>query len=208
MRHTTFQRGFSLLGVVAALLTLTLGLSYYAQSILGNRKVVKKLEQGNVAENFAAELMETFLSISNDQLASYLAAVPGVPGTPGYPLCAHINILDRANTTGTSGPVYFNRDPLADLPPGSYIDNRRSPDLSANRFYQVQVVNAGTLAPTAAACGLVPSTAGGPCGVSGPRYKLCSTERFMVTVGVSFVPLGKDVASARRIVLTSILPET
>lgn len=198
-------RGFTLIGVVVALFILALGFGYYAQSLVSNRKVIKKLEQSNVAENYAAELTETFLSLSSSQLAGYLSAVPAVPGTPAYPLCAHINLIDRAASSGST-PTFMNRDPMADLPPLSFIENSQSAKFAANRFYQVQVVDLATLAVNAAACGKSTAT-GGTCGVIGGTYVLCPNERFLVTVGVSFVPTGKDEKSVQRIVVSSVLPE-
>ncbi len=197
--------GQTILSVTISIIILTAGFYFISGSLLSSRKASKPLEQKNLAENYAAELIESFFSISGTQLAGYLSAIPAVAGTPAYPLCAHINLLDRVATGGTT--VYLNRDPMADLPATSVLENLVDNKYHANRYYQVQVVDAPTLAVNAGACGYYTTAIPGPCGVSGNNYVLCAGERFLVSVGVSYVPAGKTEANVQSIVLTTVLPE-
>lgn len=202
------KRGISavitLLATAAFATTLIFGLTAIQQS----RKGTRKMELKNVAENFAAELLETFLVMTNEQFAGYLSRLPAYPqptgGVPAYPLCAHVNLINRAATPAGGPPVILNPDPVAQLPLGVPFENGASPKYQANRFYQVNVVDKNSLAVNSAACGYAVDPDGN-CGVFSSRYSLCSNERLMVTVGVSFVPNGKTETGVERVVLTSLV---
>lgn len=198
--------GLSLLGVVVASAIISIAVLIFAQSFSSTKKLGNYYQMRNVAEGFASELLETLVSLSNNQLVNYLASNPVNASYAPYPLCAHINIIDRANSTVTS-PAILNLDPIANLA-DSVIDNSQSAKLIANRFYRVQVVNASTLVETTSACGLYTTTVSGSPGANGNYYRLFPNERFLVTVGVSFVPPGKDETNAERVVLSSLLPES
>lgn len=156
---------FSLLGAITGLS------SSRAQAI----RIYKK----NLAQIYATELIELFRSRTGVEIANYLGQFNN------YPLCAHMNILNRSNNT------IENPDPNVDLGSNQLdidITNKR-----ANRFYIVQVIDVNNLQPNSQ-----------KCGQSG--YSLSDNERFLITVGVSYYPTQES-TTVERVVLSTIIPE-
>jgi len=187
------SRGIGILEVlIAGILVslITLGLN---QLLIATRRSAALAQRRILADTYTTELLEFFRSLTSTQLSDYLKKNPvtGSTATP-YPLCAHINILDRAGSSGTNRLI-VNADPLADL--GTTLLDNPVPRLSVNRYYQVQVVNIHSLVVNAAACG------------APPTYTLAPDERFLVTVGVTWVPMQKDTDDIQRMVATIVLPE-
>ncbi len=203
------QRGVALITSVIVSGIIISAASLSISQLVQGRKAVRVFEARNAAEDYSAELMEFFVGFTSLQLAGYLRrnAPQFSAGVPRHPLCAHVNLIDRAATLAGGAPVIMNADPLAVLPANSVIENRASSKLRANRYYQVMVVDSTTLAPNPAACGRIPlPTNTAPCGVRGPAdYVLCAAERFMVAVGVSFVPFGKDETNVERVSLSAMV---
>lgn len=184
---------------------------YFLKSLQGGAVTTGVLSDTATAEWYAIELLEFFRSHTSDQLKAYLALNPfqdtTCPGCGPYPLCAHVNYLDRKE-----GKI-LNEDPLAYLPSPNLMDAGDGA-LKANRYYQVSVVDmTGTAtddamrlqknfcAMTAKQVYLSQRTP-----VPGETKELGAQDRFLVTVGVTWVPKGKTVAEERHVVLTTLLP--
>lgn len=207
------RRGVSLISLIVVSAMIA-GIIFLAlQNLRTNDAVAAKVENTVVAEIYATELLELFRSMGSADLAGYLANNPYRPPlNPSgscsgctnctepacaacrqcerYFLCAHINILDRASAGGT----VVNPDPLAALPANNLLDGN-TPATKANRFYQVQVIDPITLAADASVC--TSNTA---------SISLLASQRFFVTVGVTWVPHGKTVADSERIVMSALIP--
>lgn len=203
------QRGVALITSVLVSGIIISAASLSISQMVKGRKSVRVFEARNAAEDFAAELLEFFVGFTTLQLGGYLRRnIPQFSAlVQRHPLCAHVNLLDRTATLPTGPQIIMNADPLAALPANSVIENAQSSKFRANRFYQVMVVDSTTLAPNPAACGRIPDPNNAvPCGVRGVSdYVLCAGERFMVAVGVSFVPFGKDETSLERISLSAMV---
>jgi hypothetical protein len=203
------QRGVALITSVLVSGIIISAASLSIAQLVKGRKAVRIFEARNAAEDFCAELMEFFVGFTSAQLAGYLRRDPPQFSAliPAHPLCAHVNLLDRTATLAAGPEVLRNADPLAALPVNTLIENNQSFKFRANRFYQVMVVDSTTLAPNPAACGRIANpTNTAPCGVRGASdYVLCAAERFMVAVGVSFVPTGKDETGVERVSLSAMV---
>ncbi len=209
MRRIVGTRGISIVANLIAVVILVSALTFGLSALLGGRKASRKMEIKSVAENYAAELLETFLAFTTGQLAGFMSRAPAYAQptalVPPYPLCAHVNILDRAATPAGGPPTVLNPDPIAALPLNIPLGNLASPKFVPNRYYQVVVVDPVTLAINPNACGRLPS-ADPPCGVLPTgRYSICPNERFLVSVGVSFVPMGRTETDVERVAFTALV---
>lgn len=183
------QRGSTLISVAIASIILVLGVLYFQRSSNSLRKIAAQADDKLIADAYAAELLDLFRGYSTDDLLNYLKTNPTGAGT-AYPLCAHVNLLDR-----TTGKV-LNRDPIAALPPENLLEGV-GPTKKANRFYQVHIVDMSTLTiKKSPFCNQNANTLGARA----------AHDRLMVTVGVSWVPNGAPVAAVRRVVMSTVLP--
>ena len=179
------NRGLSLIELMASLAITSVGLILFTSSGTRLSNASRRLKDYIAAEALGMEVLELFRSQTSARFQQYLQT----SGTAGpYLLCSHNNILDRVSGTVT------NPDPLADLPSVTLGENS-SPKLSPNRFVLVEVVDMTTMQPNIADCLLDATTV-----VLGPN------ERFYVTVGVSWIPKGKNVADVTRVVMSTIIP--
>ncbi len=216
------KRGFTLISIVIGSVIFICSLLAYSSTSLYSRKSLKNLNETLVAEMYAAELLEFFRSMSCSQLQNHLNINPSVPQctNPGfrlanpalcspYYLCSQINILNR--TTG----IISNPDGLAELPAMALDNPVGGNPTKPNRFYMLQVVTlfGNQVSPVPQVC-----SPGGPnplrpdqicCkGQVGCPYVLgTDNSRFLVTVGVSWVPKLNTISKVKRVVLTTILPD-
>lgn len=195
------RNGFTLIGGLVGGLVLTLSVSMVVMAFGSSKRLSTLQRQKALAESYATELLEAFRSMTGMQLNNYLSSNPiNAAILSAYPLCAHINILDR-----NSNEV-LNADPRADLGP-TRLDGENGP---ANRFYSVQVINMQTRLFVDAHCNKTPCQ--GPAPACDPvtnanQYQynpLDPRERFFVTVGVSWVPQGLP---PKRTVFSTVIPE-
>lgn len=173
------KKGQILMGVVIAAAVISTALFFYQRGFINVKRKSLSFSQRLLADLSVSELAEFFRSQSPAAILNYLAATP-TAASP-YPLCAHINIMDRA------GNHLVNRDDLAALGP-SWLDSGATFNLHgttyngmANRFYQVFVVDASTMQIVSAHCNQTAAqlvTAGG----------LVGNEKLLVAVGVSWIP--------------------
>lgn len=186
MKSLSNRRGVTLISAVVAAVIVA-GSAFIAFSALNqSRGVSLGNSEQLVAQLWASELAEFFRGHhSSALLKTYLQTNP-VGGANPYPLCSHINILDRVSKK------IANPDPLAELPPQSGLNE-------ANRFYQVHVVNLDTLQ-------IVKSPY---CSQTATAAVLGANERFLVTVGVSWLPRsGGTTTEVRRVVQSTIVPRS
>lgn len=195
-------RGMSIIGgVVAAVITM-LAVFCFSKSLISYRKSAIGVRDTQIAEAYAAELLEFFRSHKSDQLKEYLKLNPIGGGLEPYPFCAHVNILDR------TADKIVNEDPLAALP--TFTGLPGSGNLRANRYYQVQIVNVKTLAVNKARCADTAKSIylNGRIPVApNETIALSSEERFLITVGVTWVAQRMNKEDVKRVVLTTLIPE-
>lgn len=197
-------KGWSLISLVVGFLIIVMGSFIFARNIVAMRKHSLHLRQTLVAEMLAVELLEFLRSFTPDGLRTYLSTNPVNATKNPYPLCAHINLLDRTNST-PSKILILNRHPAATLPISPLSD--ASNPMAANRYFQIQVVNARTLGFNRSYCDKRMTQIclfNRICSVG--QTQLSEHERFLLTVGVSWFPKGKT-TDVRRIVLLAITPE-
>ncbi|MBI4403289.1 MAG: hypothetical protein HY537_03970 [Deltaproteobacteria bacterium] len=187
---------------VIIVLTLLIGASV-SSSV---RAMAMRVRNRQVAEAYAAELLEAFRSKTGTTISDYLKKNPATGSTTAlYKLCAHINILDRNASSGTNR-VLLNSDPNADL--GTSPLDGPTADLAANRFYSIQVINILNNPPTFESqhCNKVFGTPD-----DGTHYDIADdsriNERLFITVGVSWVPKGGDKMNPERLTLSTVIPE-
>lgn len=182
-------RGFSILEVVVALGLITLSLVFITRSVSRRANPFRDLRERAVAQGYVTELLEVFRAHSSLELRKYYKENPSNPALAPYPFCAHVNFLDRTNDK------IINADPLAD------IANPQIGDASAarrvNRYYQINVINMDTLQVKQSA----------HCNLNALGPPIASTERYLVTVGVTWVPHGRPDNTLERVVQSTILPD-
>lgn len=196
--------GFSLIGTVLATVLVTVSILYWIKSSVDSRNQQVVQKHSLVASLYASELLELFRSHKSDRLKTILSKHPTHSLAAPYPLCAHINLLDRK-----SGKI-LNADPIAELPEGNLLDGATL-QTRANRYYQVQVVNikgdasndAITVNPGACVKTAKDITLSGRTPAAGESFTLTSDERLMVTVGVSWFPKGKK--EPQQVVISTVL---
>ena len=124
-----------------------------------------------------------------------------------YKLCAHINLLNRDDG------VILNEDPLARLPPITLDGNTAK--TKANRYYQIQIANikgddkndAITVNKDRCANTAKDLYLNGNAPAKGETVELGPDERFVITVGVSWLQRDKKGDNVRQVVLSSLIPE-
>ncbi len=202
-----------IVGLIGLLLSLVGGV-YFNQTLTANRNLALDVREEAVAVAYATELLEFLRSFTPTRMKEFLAQNPfdtdSNPSTPPLPyyFCSHNNLLDRVNSTTTTS-VMLNADPMADLPVSTF--NPGPGKLSANRYFQVQVVDLSqpTLNPRTDICdksanqiylyGVAPS--------AGETIGLGQYERFLITVGVTWTSQSKKTETVRRVAISSLLPE-
>ena len=195
-RPTPFlsESGLSLLEVVISVFLLTVAILGASESWYSSYKLGSDHGDTLLAEAYSVELLEFFRSFRPRRLANYFSVNRYDPGNllglGAYTLCAHINLLDRANTN------ILNEDPVAQLPLNR-LDGNNDP-IRANRYYQIQVVNMDDLTVNVARCNT--TTEGG--------FSLAPNERFLITVGTSWIGTGNESGKVKRVVFSTILPES
>ncbi len=208
---TRNRRGIGIISVLISVLIIISATVFFAQGSVSARKQSKLLHDQSLATAFATELMEFLRSHTDDRLREYLGINPFTrngtcPTCLPYKLCSHINLLDR------NAGVLLNEDPIAALP-SSVLDGPNS-KLAPNRWYQVQVVDLarniggglGDMNIRKDLCGISAKDIKFKGGTGG-ALELKTSEKFLVTVGVSWIPKNGSVADVERVVLTSILPD-
>lgn len=204
------QRGDSLIAVVIGLAIVLVVTVASAMLYQQSRRGIDQVTERMAAHLSVAELAEFFRSMSPGGLLTYLSTNP-VTGSANpndiYPFCAHINILDRE-----SGKL-VNKDPLADLPaeawmnwPGRFLAGGRDFTTTANRYYQVFVVDMRTLQIDETYCSLNPSLIRTTprLATHHPNIRIPLTHKFMVTVGVTWLRKSKQVEEALRNATTTV----
>jgi len=182
------QSGYIIIAIIVLAGIAAACFLYFARTIRQSRELSVIHHRTLLAEAYSTELLEFFRSLSSTQLNEYLK---GGSATLLYPLCAHVNILDRAKDP----PQILNPDPLAELGPSFF--SSPDPKKVMNRWYQVQVVDLLTLEPKAFVCGTLTPY----------NFLTNANDRYMVTIGVSWVPSGKTLNEPERIVMSTILPK-
>lgn len=164
-------------------------LVYYMRATKQVSKQRTASRQLVTAELLAQELSEAFRSLeSGATLRNYFQTNP-VNGTLSpYLLCAHINVLDRNNNS------VLNPDPRADLA-ASTLDGG-SPKLRANRYYQIQVIDLNSMTVDPSFCGKK---------ITDPPA-LSANQRYLISVGVSWVPKEAGLADLKTVSLATLLP--
>lgn len=200
------RRGDSLISVLLSVFAILVGFVWFARSQSSAGRASAGLQSNLVAEAYATELLEYFRSQTPDRLKANLATNPISATDAPYPLCAHVNLLDRPDTTAAK-TILLNEDPLAALPVPNALDGSDA-RRAANRFYQVQVVNLKTLAVRKDLCGLTAAQTllfgRAPTGMETGSFTV--DDRFLVTVGVSWVPKDRNADDVKRIALTAVIP--
>lgn len=206
------QSGSTLITVAVSGVILFSSLFYFLRGLGQGGMASASLQNTTVAEWYAMELLEFLRSHRNDQLKGYLQENPFKKTTCSqcgpYPLCAHINYLDRKEN------FIVNEDPIAELPTSNPLNAGDGP-LRANRFYQVSIVDAvgdaehdemklqkqfcAYTANQICLANLEPTAE--------EKIKLKPNDRFLITVGVTWVPKGKTIAEEKSVVLSTLLPD-
>lgn len=230
-------RGITLVEVIMATMVVTVGFFYFGKGNVIGRKQALGINETLLAQAYATELLEYFRSHKPERLKSYLEINPikreSCPNCPitgcgtalcvscsacpfgGYKFCSNINILDRTYFVPlTLATNTLNADPLAELPQPNPLDNQ-GPTGRANRWYQIQIVDvsATPLAPRKDLCAFNATEIclfkppPNPCtGIPGPQ-RLNQYEKFLVTVGVSWIARSKTPGELKRVVLSTIIPD-
>jgi len=188
-------KGFGILEVLIAVTLFSLIAYATSGGLASTQAKTATLRREAIALSLATELLEFFRSLSGAELNLYLSKNP-ITGlnTKLYPLCSHINLLDRKHST-PGHAILLNADPLAELPLSPLSRGDKNKDV--NRFYQVQVVNIKTQDVVTTKCGSLP-----PYDFDRLNFP---DERFQVTVGVTWFNPNGD--TPQRIVMTAILPD-
>ena len=179
------RRGATLVGTLIGAVVVLLSAKAFA-SVLSSAKHLEKSNRDRAyVQMHLAELIETFRSLGSGTFYNqYYRRLP-----QAYPLCSHINLIDRTNIPGN----IINPDPNVELAP-NFLLQGTSAGRRPNRFYQVQIINIQTLAINTAPC-----MTGAPPYVYDPG----GNERFTITVGISWTDPKQ--ADANREVLTTVL---
>jgi len=195
MKAIRNNRGSTLISVLAG---LSLGAMLVMHSFQSQSHAVKFVQHHNstaIAQLYSVELLEFFRGFGSGELKAYLSTNPINESTDSqalYKLCSHVNLQDRINSTDTNR-ILLNADPVAELP-ATKLDGLTE-KTRANRFYVVRIVDATTLAVNKFACNL-----------PAKDYTLAKTERYLVSVGVSWVPKRGAASNARKEILSSLIP--
>ena len=179
----------SLLSLTVSIFLVIMGFYLFMRTSVQSRKQQQVISQSVVAELYASELIELFRAMGAGGLSDYFEDNPRNASFSPYFYCAHINLMDRESGT------LLNEDPLAALP-YSILDAGASA-FRGNRFYQIQVIDIKTLTLNLDFCRHSADTA----------PDLGADERFLVTVGVSWIPRGKKRSDVKRVVLSMVIPK-
>lgn len=154
-------------------------------------KIVRNgLAQDTLAHVYASELLDRFRSIeSSTALLKRLQVNPMARSRGEYSYCSPVNFFDRENNK------FDNADPMATLP-NSTLDTGPGA-MRAFRYYKVQVINMDNMSQNTKVCSKK----------FGQPLELNPNERFMISVGVSWVPEGHPISDAKEVVITTVLPD-
>ena len=190
---TLKSNGGFIIGALASAAVLTVVFFVAIQMLSPLRNTQAVTQELLVAELYAAELLEHFVSLSSDELQIALSTDATLKLLP---LCSYINI---ANSTD-SGVI--NAIPMASLPAPNPLD---SPKGVANRYFKIEIVDVTTLIVRADVCTKLPNQIrlSGRTGVAGDLL-LNATDTFKITVGVVWQSKsGKTTDSAKRVEISS-----
>lgn len=201
------KQGSQILYLIIASVIVIMGVLYFAKSLIYSREQSAQLNQSVIAESYAVELLELLRSHSPEQLKSNFSKNPIDSKLDPYKFCAHINLLNR------NDGVLLNEDSLATMPP-TILDGNSS-KTKANRYYQIQVANVKGDAKNDSIIvnkDLCKNTAkeiylNGDTPAKGETIELGTDDRFIVTVGVSWLQKDKKGDNVKQVVLSSLIPE-
>jgi len=180
----TTRRGFSLISCIIGMAIFAGVIVAFLSSDSKNQEQTRATMSSAMADAYASELLELFRAHTAARLNTYLSGLSGGP----FQLCENLNLIDRAGSSATT-PVYQRRVAMADLPTGVFA--AAGFKQAANRYFKVEIIDIKTLVPNATRCGTL------------PPYVLAANERFLVTVGVSWIPPGR---TEKAVILSSVLP--
>lgn len=175
------RRGGFLVGTLAAAAICVFALFYTLRALDPIRKTQAQTREMAIAQLFATELLETFVSLSSDQLQNILTADPTLKLLN---LCTYIN-MPNATNSATLNPL-----PIVNLPNGNPLDNQ---NVLSRRYFKIEVIDVKTLTPRTDVCAKLPSQIqlAGRSAISG-AIVLTASETFKVTVGVLWKPKGEN----------------
>jgi len=213
-RQPLNNRGLTMLTTIIAIQLAVMAIFFLSQALTSARKDINQMNDKVIATAYATELLEVFRGMTTKELKAFLGAANPISGdntlSSNYYSCSHINLLDR-----NTGKI-VNKDPLASLPDNNELDQYDA-TLKSNRFYQIQLVKnfdlsidqdkckyrwreitfyaAGESNPDRVAAADVPADS------AAARY------RFLVTVGVTWIPKGGNASKANHVVLSTSVPD-
>lgn len=199
----SWPNGITIIELVVALGLILGSVFYFCHSLSSSRKAALHVRDTVIAESYATELLEFLRSHTSDQLKQYLAVNPINPTFNPYFFCSHINILDRA------ADKLLNENPIATLPQVSSLPG--SGNLRPNRYFQIQIVDIKSLAINKNRCANTAKEVyifGRTPVLPGETIALQADERFLITVGVSWIPSDQSLQNVKRVVLTSLIPSS
>lgn len=183
------SRGIGLVEVVVVSALIAVATTLYVGSLLRQTRQAKAHSEKVLAELYASELLEAFASLQTGaKLKTFLGVNPVSSSLSPYFLCSHINVLDRASNR------ILNSHPVAEgeLRLGNFDVSSKT---RANRFFSVQVINIQTLQVEPSFCSYHINSA----------PALATNQRYLLTVGVSWVPEGERVEQVREVALSHVL---
>lgn len=189
------QLGMSLVEALVAVFFLAIAFVGASESWYSSYKLDSDHQDTLLAEAYSLELLEFFRSFRPRRLSAYFGVNrfdPNAnPPLAAYTLCAHINLLDRTNAFAN----ILNADPLAQMPVSRLDGNGVL--AQANRYYQIHVINMDDFTVNVGRCNTR----------TGVGFNLLANERFLITVGISWIGTGKESGKVKRVVFSTILPE-
>ncbi len=202
------NRGSQILFLVIASVIVIMGVMYFAKSLMYSREQSAQLNESVIAESYAVELLEFLRSQTPEQLKANFAVNPIDSNLEPYKFCSHVNLLNR------SDGIVLNEDPIARMP-STILDIGTSAKTKANRYYQVQVADIkGTAVSDTIQVNkdLCKNSAkevflNGNAKVGAETIELLPDERFILTVGVSWLQKDKTGENVKQVVLSSLIPE-
>jgi hypothetical protein len=190
-RFQMAQRGSILTSLLASVVAIiALGAALKGPEFAQARATYRR--EMLVADAFAAELMEYFVSLPSDRFQLDAAADPQLKAVN---LCTPYNALIAASNV-VSNPVDF-----AALPPTTALDHTQQ---RAFRYFQVDVVDIRTQVVRADVCGRrIDQVQLSGRTLPGTTLDLNPGETFQFTVGVSWRSKSDGGATARRVEVVS-----
>ncbi len=167
---TRLNNAGSLVTALAAGIILAIGSLAALNVIRNSRNSEVRSREVFLAEAYATELLEYFISRPVARVAVVMNIDPVSKVPPGYKLCSYVNLKNPAN--GTLSQPY----PLADLPPTALLKLRAQ---AANRYFRIDVINVTTKTVRTDVCNQTTASVVRNAG-----------ETFLFTVGVVWTPVN------------------